>query len=87
MSADSFTTMLNELRRLQPFRVFTVELNGGRRFEVDHPEALILREGVAVFMAPAASRSGSTTRASIRSSGPGPTPGPTSPPGWTDSRS
>ena len=29
-----------------------VELNGGRRFEIDHPTALIIREGVAVFLAP-----------------------------------
>jgi len=38
--------------QLQPFRVFTVELNGGRRFEIDHPGALVVRDGVAVFIAP-----------------------------------
>jgi hypothetical protein len=27
-------------------------LNGGRRSEIDHPTALIVREGVAVFLAP-----------------------------------
>ena len=32
--------------------MFTVDLNGGQRFEVDHPEALIIRDGVALFMAP-----------------------------------
>jgi hypothetical protein len=32
--------------------VFTVELNGGQRFEVDHPGALVVRDGVAVFLAP-----------------------------------
>lgn len=52
MTADNFTNMLDALRQLQPFRVFTVELHGGRRFEVDHPGALILRDGVAVFLAP-----------------------------------
>ena len=25
---------------------------GGRRFEVDHPRALVSRDGVAVFLAP-----------------------------------
>ena len=37
---------------MQPFRVFTVELHGGERFEVDHPGALVVRDGVAVFLAP-----------------------------------
>jgi hypothetical protein len=31
---------------------FTVELNGGHRFGVDHPGALVVRDGVAVFLAP-----------------------------------
>jgi hypothetical protein len=52
MTADNFTSALDGLKQLQPFRVFTVELHGGRRFEVDHPGALIVRDGVAVFLAP-----------------------------------
>jgi hypothetical protein len=28
-----------------------VELHGGRRFEVDHPGALVVRDGVAVSLA------------------------------------
>jgi hypothetical protein len=52
MTADNFDTVLESLRQLQPFRVFTVELQGGRRFEVDHPGALVIRDGVAVFLAP-----------------------------------
>jgi hypothetical protein len=40
------------LMRAWPFHVFTVELHGGRRFEVDHPGALVVRDGVAVFLAP-----------------------------------
>lgn len=52
MTADNFDHVFTELRSHQPFHIFTVELNGGRRFEVDHPEALIIREGVAVFIAP-----------------------------------
>ncbi len=55
MTAEKFETILDALTQLQPFRVFTVELNGGRRFEVDHPEALIVRDGVAVFLAPGGS--------------------------------
>ena len=52
MTAENFTTLLEGLRTTQPFRVFTVELNGGRKFEVDHPGALVSRDGVAVFLAP-----------------------------------
>jgi hypothetical protein len=52
MTADNFDRVLDALRQLQPYRVFTVELHGGRRFEVDHPGALVVRDGVAVFLAP-----------------------------------
>lgn len=52
MTADNFDTLLNALRLRAPFSVFTVELNGGQRFEVDHPGALVVRDGVAVFLAP-----------------------------------
>jgi hypothetical protein len=52
MTADNFNTVLDALRTSQPFRVFTVELHGGKRFEVDHPGALVVRDGVAVFLAP-----------------------------------
>lgn len=52
MTADNFTAVLEALRSRQPFRVFTVELHGGQRFEIDHPNALVSRDGVAVFLAP-----------------------------------
>lgn len=52
MTADNFDRVFTELRDDQPFQIFTVELNGGRRFEIDHPHALIIRDGVAVFLAP-----------------------------------
>jgi hypothetical protein len=52
MTADNFTNVLTTLQQIKPYRVFTVELNGGRRFEVDHPGALVVRDGVAVFLAP-----------------------------------
>ncbi len=52
MTTENFESVLEALRELRPFRVFTVELHGGRRFEVDHPAALVIRDGVAVFLAP-----------------------------------
>lgn len=52
MTTDHFDEVLGGLKQLQPFRVFTMELHGGRRFEVDHPGALVVRDGVAVYLAP-----------------------------------
>jgi hypothetical protein len=52
MTAEKFDHVLNALAERMPFQVFTVELHGGRRFEVDHPRALVVRDGVAVFVAP-----------------------------------
>ena len=52
MTAENFDAVLLTLMRRQPFQVFTVELNGGQRFEVDGPNTMVIREGVAVFMAP-----------------------------------
>ena len=52
MTADNFMAILQGLREKRPFRVFTVELNGGERFEIDHSDALVARDGVAVFLAP-----------------------------------
>ena len=52
MTAENFDRVLNGLADHKPFQVFTVELHGGERFEVGHPRAMVVREGVAVFLAP-----------------------------------
>jgi hypothetical protein len=52
MTAENFDKLLEALSQRKPFRVFTVELTGGHRFEVDHPRAIVIRDGVAVFLAP-----------------------------------
>lgn len=52
MTAENFDQVLEGSRQVQPFRVFTVELHSGQRFEVDHSGALVVRDGVAVFLAP-----------------------------------
>ncbi len=52
MASENFDQVLEGLKQLQPFRVFTVELHGGRRFEIDHAGALVVGDGVAVFLAP-----------------------------------
>jgi hypothetical protein len=51
MEASNFDSTLTAFKRRTPFRPFTVALVNGDRFEVDHPEALLIRDGVAVYVA------------------------------------
>lgn len=51
MTADHFERTLRAFQRRAPFRSFTVELVSGSRFQVDHPEAMIVRGGVGVYVA------------------------------------
>lgn len=52
MTAEHFDQILSGLQQRSPFQPFTVELLGGHRFEVDHGRAMVVRDGVAVFIAP-----------------------------------
>lgn len=52
MTAEKFENSLKALRQRKPFRPFTVELVSSDRFEVDFPDALVIRDGVAVFIGP-----------------------------------
>jgi hypothetical protein len=52
MTAENFDAVLGTLLNRRPFQIFTVELNGGKRFEIDHPQATVFRDGLAVFVAP-----------------------------------
>ena len=52
MQADRFENLLVLLSERRPFHSFTIELHGGQRFEVDHPRALAVRDGVAMYFAP-----------------------------------
>jgi hypothetical protein len=51
MDIQHFERSLRTFQRRTPFRPYTVALINGDRFQVDHPEALVLRDGVAVFIA------------------------------------
>ena len=50
MTDVNFERTLRAFWRRKPFRSFTVALMNGDRVNVDHPEALVLRSGVAVFV-------------------------------------
>jgi hypothetical protein len=51
MTSEHFNRTLRAFQRRTPFRPFTVALVNGDRIQIDHPEALVLRDGVAVFIA------------------------------------
>jgi hypothetical protein len=51
MDTGSFERSLRAFQRRKPFQPFTVSLVNGDRFQVDHPEALVLRDGIAAFIA------------------------------------
>ena len=52
MTAEHFDEHFVFLNQRRPFQPFTVELAGGDRFEVDHPQAMVVRDGVAVYLRP-----------------------------------
>jgi hypothetical protein len=52
MTAEHFDGLLDALLDRSPFQPFTIELAGGHQFEIDHPRAMVVRDGVAVFLRP-----------------------------------
>ncbi len=52
MTAENFENTLQAFHVRSPFRPFTVVLLSSRQFEVDHPGALVHRDGVAIFVGP-----------------------------------
>ncbi len=52
MESESFDRSLRTFCRRVPFRPFTVELLSGTRFQVEHPEALAVNGGTAVYITP-----------------------------------
>lgn len=52
MEADKFDRTMIALRERVPYQPFTVVLVNGDRHEVDHPKAIVIRDGVAVYVMP-----------------------------------
>jgi hypothetical protein len=52
MTAENLDGFVEAFVSRRPFKVFTVELHNGTRFEVDHPRAILWRGGYAIFAAP-----------------------------------
>jgi hypothetical protein len=51
MDSGTFDATIQTFKRRLPFRPFTVAMVNGDRFEVDHPEAVVVRDGVALYVA------------------------------------
>ena len=52
MTPENFDNTLETFLTRASYRPFTVVLISGRQFEVDHPRAIVHRDGVAIFVAP-----------------------------------
>jgi len=52
MDRKTFDGTIRAFKHRTPFRPFTVAMVNGDRLEVDHPDALAVRDGVALFAAP-----------------------------------
>ena len=50
MEAENFDHTLIAFKKRTPFKPFTVALINGDRFEVDYPDALLVRDGVAIYV-------------------------------------
>jgi hypothetical protein len=50
MTTEHFQTTIRAFQRRTPFQSYVVELVSGDRITVDHPEALVVRGGVGVFV-------------------------------------
>ncbi len=50
MSSVTFLQTLAALTGRRPFRSFTIALDDGAELEIDQPHAVLVRNGVAVFL-------------------------------------
>jgi hypothetical protein len=52
MTSEHFEQALAALAEREKFHPFNVELVGGHQFDVDHPLAMVVRDGVAIYLKP-----------------------------------
>ena len=50
MTAERFEKTLQAYQRRRPFRSFSVRFVSGEHIDVDHPEAVVIRGGVGVYV-------------------------------------
>jgi hypothetical protein len=52
MDRHTFDNTIRAFKHQRPFRPFTISLVNGERVEVDHPDAILVRDGVGLFAGP-----------------------------------
>ena len=52
MTRETFEEALLSFTERRPFAPYMLELNGGERYEIDHPGALAWTDGKGVFLGP-----------------------------------
>lgn len=52
MDRETFGSTIRAYQQRTPFRPFTIVTVAESRYEIDHPGAILEREGVAMFAAP-----------------------------------
>jgi hypothetical protein len=52
MDRDKFEATLRVLKHRKPFLPFTLAMVNGDRLEVDFPEGLAIRDGIALYIGP-----------------------------------
>jgi hypothetical protein len=50
MTAEHFEKTLQAYQKRKPFRSFLVRFVSGEQIDVDHPEAVVIRGGVGVYL-------------------------------------
>jgi len=50
MTAEHFDKTLQAYQKRRPFRSFAVRFMSGEQIDVDHPEAMIIRGGIGVYV-------------------------------------
>jgi hypothetical protein len=53
MTSEHFDKTLQAYQKRRPFRSFMVRFVSGEQIDIDHPEALVIRGGVAVYISAA----------------------------------
>ena len=57
MDNDSLDALVRRYCEATPFQPFTITLISGEKIEIDHPRAIITRDGLAVIIGPGGSPS------------------------------
>jgi hypothetical protein len=52
MDRETFTATVRTFKHRTPFRPFTIVTVSGGRHEIDHSDAIVARDGVALFATP-----------------------------------